>query len=60
VSLASLQSLLALPIYVGVALAGLISVMVLLINRDVLHLEQTFPELLRFPLLRILFAKKSS
>jgi O-antigen/teichoic acid export membrane protein len=58
--LALLQSLLALPIYVGIALAGLISIMVLLINRDVLNLEQTFPELLRFRLVRTLFAKESS
>jgi hypothetical protein len=34
--------------------------MVLLINRDVLNLEQTFPELLRFRLVRTVFAKKSS
>lgn len=60
IGLALLQSLLALPIYVGIALAGLISIMVLLINRDVLNLEQTFPELLRFRLVRTLFAKESS
>jgi O-antigen/teichoic acid export membrane protein len=51
-----LQRLLALPIYMGVVLAGLISLIVLLINRRVLNIQQTFPELLRFPLVRFLFA----
>jgi O-antigen/teichoic acid export membrane protein len=55
-SLAILQQFLELPIYVGVVLAGLLSLMVLLINRNVLNLEQTFPELLRFRLVRTLFA----
>ena len=54
--LAILQSLLSLPIYVGVVLAGLISLSVLLINRRVLNIQQTFPELLRFRLIRFLFA----
>jgi O-antigen/teichoic acid export membrane protein len=54
--LATLQRLLALPIYVGVMLAGVISLAVLLINRSVLNLENTFPELLRFRLVRLLFA----
>ncbi len=55
-SLAILQQFLELPIYIGVALAGLLSLTVLLINRNVLNLEQTFPELLRFQLVRVLFA----
>jgi O-antigen/teichoic acid export membrane protein len=42
-----LQTWLSLPIYLGVILAGLISLFVLLFNRDVLKIEQTFPELLR-------------
>lgn len=54
--LAILQSFLALPIYVGAILAGVISLGVLLMNRAVLNLEHTFPELLRFQLVRILFA----
>lgn len=54
--LAILQSFLALPIYVGAILAGGISLGVLLMNRAVLNLEHTFPELLRFKLVRILFA----
>lgn len=44
------------PIYIGVGLAGLISLVVLLINRSELDIEQTFPELLRFQLVRLLFA----
>ncbi|MBK5277848.1 MAG: oligosaccharide flippase family protein [Bacteroidia bacterium] len=55
-----LQSLLVFPIYIGVGLAGLISLIVLFINRKVINIEQTFPELLRFQLVRILFATKSS
>ncbi len=54
--LAIFQRFLSLPIYFGLALAGLISLIVLLINRDVLNIEQTFPELLRFQLVRLLFA----
>ena len=54
--LAILQRLLALPIYVGVILAGLISLGVVVMNSVVLNLEHTFPELLRFRLVRLLFA----
>jgi len=49
------QRLASPPIYISLVLAGLLSVMVLLISRNVLNLEQTFPELLRFRLVRILF-----
>jgi O-antigen/teichoic acid export membrane protein len=55
-ALVAFQRLLSLPIYVGVGVAGLISMIVLLINRNVLNIEQTFPELLRFQLVRVLFA----
>jgi O-antigen/teichoic acid export membrane protein len=55
VGLAILQSWLTLPIYVGVLLAGIISLVVLLLNRGVLDIEQIFPELLRFRLIRVLF-----
>lgn len=58
--LAVFQSLLALPIYTGLALAGLISLIVLIINRKVLNIEQTFPELLRFRLIKLLFATNRS
>jgi O-antigen/teichoic acid export membrane protein len=54
--LAFFQKLASPPIYVGLVLAGLISLTVLLINRSVLRIEQTFPELLRFRLVRLLFA----
>ena len=54
--LAILQSWLTLPIYVGVLLAGIISLVVVLMNRGVLNIEHTFPELLRFRLIQVLFA----
>ena len=50
------QNLVSPPIYIGLVLAGLTSLIVLLINRSVLNIEQTFPELLRFQLVRLLFA----
>lgn len=53
--LALFQKLASPPIYVGLALAVLISLTVLLINRNVLRIEHTFPELLRFRLIRLLF-----
>lgn len=49
------QNLISPPIYIGIVLAGLISLTVLVINRNVLNIEQTFPELLRFKLVRLLF-----
>jgi O-antigen/teichoic acid export membrane protein len=58
--LAILQRLLSFPIYVGVILAGLISLFVLIVNRDVLNIEHTFPELLRFRLVQLLFASHRS
>jgi len=58
--LALFQSLLSLPIYIGLVLAGFISLIVLSINRNVLNLEQTFPELLRFRLIRLLFVTNRS
>lgn len=50
------QKLVAPPIYLGIGLAGILSVIVLLVNRNVLNVEQTFPELLRFQIVRMLFA----
>lgn len=44
------------PIYLGVGLAAVISLIVLLVNRNILNIEQTFPELLRFQIVRMLFA----
>ncbi len=49
------QRLASPPIYIGLVLAGIISLIVILINRNMLNLEQTFPELLRFQLIRLLF-----
>ena len=54
--LAIFQRWMDLPIYAGVFLAAIISLVVLLLNRAVLNIEQTFPELLRFRLVQILFA----
>lgn len=50
-----LQSVTSMPIYIGLVLAGLISLIALLINRDVLNIEQTFPELLRIQIVRFFF-----
>jgi O-antigen/teichoic acid export membrane protein len=60
VLLTVLQNWLSLPIYVGLFLAGLISLSVLLINRDVLNIQQTFPELLRIQFIRFLFEPRRS
>jgi len=56
--LAFLQAWLELPIYAGLLLVGLISLFVLLLNRAVLNVEHTFPELFRFRLVQILFASQ--
>jgi O-antigen/teichoic acid export membrane protein len=56
VALGVFQKVSNAPIYFGVGLAGVISVIVLLVNRTVLNIEQTFPELLRFQIVRVLFA----
>lgn len=56
--LAVLQVWLELPIYMGVLLVGSISLVVLLLNRAVLNVEHTFPELFRFRLVQILFASQ--
>lgn len=53
--LLAIQQLTASHLYVGLALAALVSAAVVLINRKSLAVEQTFPELLRFPLMRRLF-----
>jgi len=45
------------PVYVSLALAGLISLLVLWLNRKMLKVGQTFPELLRFPLVRRFFGE---
>lgn len=50
-----IQFALAPPSYVGFALAALVSLLVAWLNRRVLNLGQTFPELLRLPGGRYLF-----
>jgi len=54
--LMAFQIIVAPPIYVGLVLDGLICLIVLVMNRNVLNIEHTFPELLRFRLVRLLFA----
>jgi O-antigen/teichoic acid export membrane protein len=56
VALGVFQKVSNAPVYLGVGLAGVISVIVLLVNRNVLNIAQTFPELLRFQIVRVLFA----
>lgn len=50
-----IQSLVSIPLYINLMLAGLVSLAVLLVNRNILKIEQTFPELLRFRIIRFLF-----
>ena len=49
------QRLVSNSIYLDLALAALISLIVLVVNRSFLQIEHTFPELLRFPVVRFLF-----
>jgi O-antigen/teichoic acid export membrane protein len=42
-------------VYLGFGLAGLVALVVVGLNRKLLNVGQTFPELLRFPLMRRLF-----
>ena len=49
------QSLLSDPIWVGVVFAILASILVVRLNRDVLAVKDTFPELMRIPLVRLLW-----
>ena len=51
------QLLTSAPVYVSVVLAGLASLLVIRLNRHLLNVEQTFPELLRLPLVRQLLGK---
>jgi O-antigen/teichoic acid export membrane protein len=53
--LLAIQQVTSSHLYVGLALTALVSLAVVLINRKSLAVEQTFPELLRFPLMRRLF-----
>lgn len=51
------QAIAAPPVFVSFALAGIVSLVLVYINRDVLDVAQTFPELLRLPFMRHLLAQ---
>lgn len=53
-----LQLATALPWYGSIALAAVASLVVVVLNRESLNVEDTFPELLRLPLVPYLFGKK--
>lgn len=46
------QAFTSAPVYVSIVLAGLASFLVIRLNRRLLNVEETFPELLRLPLMR--------
>ncbi|MFQ5652425.1 MAG: flippase [bacterium] len=52
------QYFLAASIYVAVPTAALVSLVILLISRKKLNVQETFPELLRFPLMKRIFGSK--
>jgi hypothetical protein len=51
------QLLTSAPVYISLVLAGLVSLMVIRLNRHLLNVNQTFPELLRLPLMRRLLGQ---
>lgn len=51
-SLFLVQVLTSAPFYVSIVLAGIVSLLVLRLNRNSLNVEKTFPEILRLPLVR--------
>ncbi len=57
-SLFAVQYFLTANIYVAVAAASAVSLVILLLTRDKLHVEETFPELLRFPFLKTILGVK--
>lgn len=58
VGLLLVQVTTAAPWYVSIVLAVLVSLAVVVLNRESLNVENTFPELLRLPLVPYLFGKK--
>lgn len=52
-----LEILINPPVIIGLPLAGLVSLVVLLANRRVLNIADTFPELMRLPLMKRLFPR---
>ena len=55
--LALVEFIVAPPLFVGVALVGVASLAVVYLNRRLLDVSETFPRLLRVPLLRTLLAR---
>ncbi|MDX1416294.1 MAG: flippase [Candidatus Promineifilaceae bacterium] len=51
-SVGLVQTVLDPPVYVSIGLAGVASILVFRLNRHLLNVEETFPELLRLPLMR--------
>jgi O-antigen/teichoic acid export membrane protein len=51
------QWLASTSLYLGVAVAALLSIGLLRLNRDLLNVEETFPELLRLPLMPLLMGR---
>lgn len=49
-----IQSLTSAPVYISILLAGLASFLVFWLNRRLLDIEKTFPELLHVPLFRLI------
>jgi O-antigen/teichoic acid export membrane protein len=60
VGLLLLQWITGASVYVSVPLAGLASLLVFRLNRDLLAVDQTFPELLRLPLVKFLLGVPKS
>ena len=54
------QSMISVPIYVDFFLAALLSLLVLIINWNILNVEETFPELLRFEIVQRLLSKRKN
>jgi O-antigen/teichoic acid export membrane protein len=57
IGLLLIQQMTSANIYIGIALAGLVSLAVVALTRKSLAVGQTFPELLRFPLMRRIFGE---
>jgi O-antigen/teichoic acid export membrane protein len=47
-----IQNIMSVPVYLNIFVAGAISVLVIRFNRHLLNVEQTFPEMLKIPLMR--------
>jgi O-antigen/teichoic acid export membrane protein len=58
IGLLVIQVLTSAPLYISILLAGMASLLVLILNRQLLNVEQTFPELLKFPFIRYLLGKQ--